>query len=193
MNWFNLGYSLCILIWLSICKTPCRSVAKEASQDYGQTVPDSLPHSNESQEQALVSSGKPHDPPSSLFSTLNTSPAPEIDPSRLVERARHFQLSTEEYIDPSAFLEVPSFDLTAFIEQLHVVCVHQGYLALADPSINRLQRPLTLLFSIMDRESLTSYFEAALHSKGPLEQWSNMPFFPTHGTSFILRSIQTVQ
>lgn len=76
-----------------------------------------------------------------------------------------------------------NFDLlSAFIERLQMVCVYHGYLALTDPSISpeRLRRQFIFPLSMMDRESLASYFEAALHARTtqePLKLWTEMPFF----------------
>jgi hypothetical protein len=45
--------------------------------------------------------------------------------------------------------------VSAFIQKLLLVALHQGHLALRDPSIgmDQLQRPFGLIFSMMSRET----------------------------------------
>lgn len=98
----------------------------------------------------------------------------------------HFASSEKSYGPSPLFTHIsePSgFDfLSAFIERLQMMCVYHGYLALTDPSISleRLRRQFIFPLSMMDRESLASYFEAALHARTtqePLKLWTEMPFF----------------
>ncbi|GKZ82531.1 hypothetical protein AnigIFM56816_007349 [Aspergillus niger] len=76
--------------------------------------------------------------------------------------------------------------ISEFMERLLLAASHQGYLALSNPSIglNQLQRPFGFIFSMMNRERLTSFFEAELHaqlSQKPLEGWEGIPFFRLGG------------
>jgi hypothetical protein len=77
-------------------------------------------------------------------------------------------------------------EVGAFIQQLLLVALYQGHLALRDTSIglDQLQRPFGLIFSMMNRERLASYFKAELHSQlsqKPLDGWDEVPFFRLGG------------
>jgi hypothetical protein len=76
--------------------------------------------------------------------------------------------------------------VSAFIQKLLLVALHQGHLALGDPSIgmDQLQRPSGLIFSMMSRERLKSYFKAKLYAQSshkPLDMWGEIPFFRLGG------------
>ncbi|KAF3394095.1 hypothetical protein F1880_004606 [Penicillium rolfsii] len=78
--------------------------------------------------------------------------------------------------------EMPNIDVTEFIERLHIAALYQGYLALNNPSfgMDQLQRPFGLIFTMMNRDRLTSYFKAELHAQinqKPLDGWEEVPFF----------------
>jgi hypothetical protein len=73
-------------------------------------------------------------------------------------------------------------DVTEFIERLLLVGLHQGHLALSNPSfgMDQLQRPFGLIFTMMNRDRLTSYFRAELYAQvnqKPLDGWEEVPFF----------------
>jgi hypothetical protein len=77
-------------------------------------------------------------------------------------------------------------EVSAFIQQLLLVVLYQGHLALGDTSIglDQLQRPFGLIFSMMNREQLKSYFKAELDSQlsqKPLDGWNEVPFFRLGG------------
>lgn len=77
-------------------------------------------------------------------------------------------------------------EVSEFIERLLVTALYQGYLALSNPAIglDKLQKPFGLIFSMMNRERLASYFKAELYaqvSQKPLEGWEEVPFFRLGG------------
>lgn len=72
--------------------------------------------------------------------------------------------------------------VTEFIERLLLEALYQGYLALSSPSfgMDQLQRPFGLIFAMMNRDRLTSYFRAELYAqvnRKPLDGWEEVPFF----------------
>lgn len=76
--------------------------------------------------------------------------------------------------------------VSSFVEQLHVTCIYQGFLALSDSSLSLtdLMTPFRFLLATVDRKRLTSFFEAALHarlSQQRLEGWDDIPFFSLGG------------
>ncbi|KAJ5332226.1 uncharacterized protein N7506_006009 [Penicillium brevicompactum] len=76
--------------------------------------------------------------------------------------------------------------VSSFIEQLHVTCIYQGFLALSDSSLSLadLMTPFRFLLATVDRKRLISFFEAALHarlSQQRLEGWDDIPFFSLGG------------
>lgn len=131
------------------------------------------------QHLSMFSSEQPLSP-SSLLTDFNANSASD---HRQAEEYKCFSRPpTEDTTEPSSSQETSGLDLTAFIERLHVVCVCQGYLVLTDPSIGLdcLRKPFRLMLSMMDRERLASYFEAAVHariSRRPFEHWTEVPFF----------------
>lgn len=81
----------------------------------------------------------------------------------------------------TSIIEVPEF-----IERLLLAALYQGHLALSNPAIglDQLQKPFGLIFSMMNRERLTSYFKAELYaqvSQKPLDGWEEVPFFRLGG------------
>ncbi|KAJ5492683.1 hypothetical protein N7539_001429, partial [Penicillium diatomitis] len=81
---------------------------------------------------------------------------------------------------------MPILEVSAFSKRLLLAALYQGYLALCNPSISldQLQRPFGLIFSMMNRERLTSYFKAELYaqvSQKPLDGWEEVPFFRLGG------------
>lgn len=76
----------------------------------------------------------------------------------------------------------PIIDVTEFIERLLLAALYQGHLALNNSSLgmDQLQRPFGLIFTMMNRDRLTSYFKAELHAQvnqKPLDGWEEVPFF----------------
>lgn len=76
--------------------------------------------------------------------------------------------------------------VSEFIERLHLAALYQGHLALCNQSIGlcQLQRPFGLIFSMMNRDRLASYFKAELYAhvnKKPLDGWEEVPFFSLGG------------
>ncbi|KAJ6104340.1 hypothetical protein N7523_010660, partial [Penicillium sp. IBT 18751x] len=79
-----------------------------------------------------------------------------------------------------------SIEISDFIERLLLAALYQGHLALCNPSIglDQLQRPFGLIFRMMSRENLTSYFKAKLYaqvSRKQLDGWEEVPFFRLGG------------
>ncbi|CEJ55190.1 hypothetical protein PMG11_01459 [Penicillium brasilianum] len=73
-------------------------------------------------------------------------------------------------------------DVTEFIERLLLAALYQGHLALSDPSfsMDQLQRPFGLIFTMMNRDRLTAYFKAEIYAqvnRKPLDGWEEVPFF----------------
>lgn len=167
--------------WRDIMQT-CVAQAKDAGTDCDDHVPGAPQHSNESNAHQLTPPEHSQGPSSPLPAALNESIPPTIDPPPLVKHRQFSRPFIENAALPLASPEKPAFDLSTFIERLHVVCIYHGYLTLSDPSVGleRLQRPFLFLLSMMDREHLTAYVEAALNariSRRPLAQWNEVPFF----------------
>lgn len=78
-------------------------------------------------------------------------------------------------------------DVSSFMQKLHVAIAYHGYLLLANPSASptRLQGHFRLLFTVMSRENMTSYFAACLHAamcgKKLEHKWSFVPCFRLGG------------
>jgi hypothetical protein len=129
--------------------------------------------------------------------TINSSPRPRQQPPinrRSPNLPSHYPLDgTDLYKPNSAALphpvnspEVSVTDVSAFIHRLLLEALYQGHLALGDPSISlsQLQRPFGLIFSMMNRERLTSYLKAEMYSQihqTPLTGWDEVPFFRLGG------------
>ncbi|KAJ5975740.1 hypothetical protein N7481_009447 [Penicillium waksmanii] len=82
--------------------------------------------------------------------------------------------------------EISILEVSGFIERLLLAALYQGHLALCNSSIglDQLQRPFGIIFSIMRRERLASYFKAELYahaSKKPLDGWEEVPLFRLGG------------
>ncbi|KAL2827589.1 hypothetical protein BDW59DRAFT_56172 [Aspergillus cavernicola] len=78
-------------------------------------------------------------------------------------------------------MEVP-----AFVEQLRIACLYQGFLVLNNPSIplDVLRRPFRLLLSLVTREAITLFFRDRLHArlaKRQAEGFSEIPGFKLGG------------
>ena len=149
----------------------CLALAKDANMEDDQAAPDASPQKDFSASTNLASKGR-----GNLTSpvSLNRNPA-RIDPSQPAWPG------TEDATECPPSSE-PAFDLSAFIERLHIACVYQGYLTLSDPftSLDYIRSRFRLLLNIMDRGTLESYFEAALHARiyqTHLEQWGEVPLF----------------
>lgn len=87
---------------------------------------------------------------------------------------------------PANSARMTIIEVSAFIQQLLLVALYQSHLALRDTSIgmDQLRRPFGLLLSMMNRERLTSYFNAELHSllsQKPMDGWDDVPFFRLGG------------
>lgn len=79
-----------------------------------------------------------------------------------------------------------SVEYSTFSKRLRVACLLQSYAALGDPSISskRLRRPFRLLWTLMDRERMTTFFEAALNAavvEKRIEDYQEIPFFALGG------------
>jgi len=73
-------------------------------------------------------------------------------------------------------------DVTVFIERLLLTALYQGHLALSNPvfEMDQLQKPFGLIFTMMNRDRLKSYFKAELYAqinRKPLDGWEEVPFF----------------
>lgn len=155
----------------------CLDLTKETNMEDDPAASDASPQNGFAEDTYLASNG-----PESLTSSLSIDGnSPRIDPSHPARPA------TED-----------ATDLSAFIERLHIACVYQGYLTLSNPStsLDYIRSRFRLLLSIMDRETLESYFEAALHARiyqTRLENWGEVPLFSlgdagTHSRRYKARS-----
>lgn len=162
----------------------CLRSVKEAGCDGERETPDASPASDESP--SMPSIAKEKNPVQSWAveliarSQLNTSQPSGANRTR----SQDVPIGSSPYISSST--EVTDIELPAFIERLHLACLSQGYMALRDKSIpmDRLRRPFRLLLTFMSRERITSYFEAALHSRlsqRRLDEWKDVPFFSLGG------------
>lgn len=151
----------------------CLDLAKEASEDH---------------DVSGLSPGS-EKPPGSLSGRRSNGPAIPSDPklplSPTLSDVRDSLSSPRTGSDTSSLAEnivVSHMELSAFMERLHMACLYQAYLVLANPAIpmDRLKRPFLLLFTIMDRTRMISFFQAALLAKvgqSRLDEWSEVPFF----------------
>ncbi|KAI9041072.1 bZIP transcription factor [Aspergillus affinis] len=150
----------------------CLDLAKEASEDHD--LPEMSPGSEKSQ-------------PSPGQGTSNSIP-PELKSNPLspaLSEVKDYVCSPHASSDsssPSENIVVSHMELSAFMERLHMACLYQAYLVLANPavSMDRLKRPFQLLLTVMDRTRMVSYFQAALHAKvgqSRLDEWREVPFF----------------
>jgi hypothetical protein len=108
-------------------------------------------------------------------------------PHRLPEDGTQLPHPTSAILPHAAHsVGIAIIEVSAFIQQLLLVALYQGHLALGDTSIGlgQLQRPFGLLFSMMNRERLKSYLKAELDSQlsqKPLDGWDEVPFFRLGG------------
>lgn len=96
----------------------------------------------------------------------------------------HPNSAVPPYTDNS--LGMSTIEVSEFIEKLLLAALYEGHLALCNPSIglDQLRRPFGLIFHMMSRERLTSYFKAELDaqvSQKPLDGWEDVPFFRLGG------------
>lgn len=148
------------------------SMASEASLDDGTRVPNS--------------SNKTIDSPAALQGPTVNRPAPDIP--------LHLPMDGIEFYNPNSTVMsytvtssgISVLEVSGFIDRLLLAALYQGYLALCNPSIglDQLQRPFGIIFSIMSRERLASYFKAELYahaSQKPLDGWEEVPLFRLGG------------
>lgn len=150
----------------------CLDLAKETSEE--QDLPELSPDSGKSQS----SSEKAND--QAIPSELVSDPM-----SPALSEVKGYMCSSNSSSDtssPSENIVVSRMELSAFMERLHMACLYQAYLVLANPSISmeRLKRPFRLLFTVMDRTRMVAFFQAAMHAKvgqSRLDEWREVPFF----------------
>lgn len=83
---------------------------------------------------------------------------------------------------PSRALSSPPMSYSLFIKQLELVTLQQAYLALSNPEIQsrKLRRTFVFLWTLMDRECMAVYVEAALNAalaEKRIEYSDDVPFF----------------
>lgn len=74
-----------------------------------------------------------------------------------------------------------STELTEFIGQLRLACAQNAFNTLSDPrvSLDSTRNKFQFLLSLMNRESLTSYYKASLKARldrSDLDDWAAVPF-----------------
>ncbi|KAH8433388.1 bZIP transcription factor [Aspergillus melleus] len=150
----------------------CLDLAKEASEDHD--LPELSPGSEKSQSSSGQSTGH------SIPPELKSNPlSPALSEVKDYVCSPH---TNSETSSPSENIVMSHMELSAFMERLHMACLYQAYLVLANPavSMDRLRRPFRLLFTVMDRTRMVSFFQAALHAKvgqSRLDEWREVPFF----------------
>lgn len=139
------------------------------------------PEASSSREQLTSLEQQTRTPPQPYAVNSVATPPLEISP----DYCEGFEPFSSGY--PFVFdqTEMSPMELSIFIRRLHIACLFQAYFALRDRSItlDRLQRPFGFLLTFMSRDRITSYFEAAIHSKfnrQRLDGW-NVPFFSLGG------------
>lgn len=75
---------------------------------------------------------------------------------------------------------------SVFVQYLRISCLYQGFLLLKNPSVplNALRRPFRLLLSLVQRETITSFFYNSLYARlnnTQPEEWNEIPFFSIGG------------
>ncbi|KAJ5936405.1 hypothetical protein N7454_005040 [Penicillium verhagenii] len=145
--------------------------------------------SEASPEDGMQHSGKPtkttESSQSSLQSPINP-PSPKLSSNLLNNPDGSYQPEGDIQRHSVSFSGKSIVGVSEFIEKLHLAAIYQGYVALCDQSIglDRLQRPFGLMFSMMNRECLASYFKAEYNaqlSQNTLVGWDEVPFFRLGG------------
>ncbi|KAJ5662898.1 hypothetical protein N7507_003629 [Penicillium longicatenatum] len=133
-----------------------------------------------------IDSNKTIDSPSASKEPTIKRPSPDI-PLHLPQNgpeSNHVKSAVMPYTATSSGVSI--IEVSNFIERLLLTSLYQGYLGLCNPSIglDQLQRPFGLIFSMMSRERLSSYFKAKLYaqvSQKPLDGWEEVPLFRLGG------------
>ncbi|PLB47447.1 hypothetical protein P170DRAFT_439105 [Aspergillus steynii IBT 23096] len=150
----------------------CLDLAKETSEE--QDLSELSPDSGKSQSSPDKANG-PSVPPELVSNPIS----PAISEVKDYVCSPH---SSSDRSSPSENIVVSHMELSAFMERLHMACLYQAYLVLANPSVSmdRLKRPFRLLFTVIDRTRMVAFFQAALHAKvgqSRLDEWREVPFF----------------
>jgi hypothetical protein len=150
------------------------SLASEASSDGRARIADEPPQSEEDEYSSQ---------------SLQVATTTRLLPS--IPLPAHFDHDRSHYTSTGAPHTISSsttsfIELSDFIERLNTEALYQSYLALSNQAIalDQLQRPFGFIFSIMDRESVTSYAKAELDAtinQKPLEGWERVPLFSLGG------------
>lgn len=88
-----------------------------------------------------------------------------------------------------AIVEAP-----VFVQYLRISCLYQGFLMLKNPSVplNALRRPFRLLLSLVQRETITSFFYNCLYARlnnSQPDKWNEIPFFRLGGAGTHYREV----
>ncbi|THC94156.1 hypothetical protein EYZ11_006364 [Aspergillus tanneri] len=158
----------------------CLDLAREAASEGDQDIFDLSSESSKSRSSVTAEPNHV-----SLPVELNSSPTSMLGLPELTNAQGLPQVSSGSF-SPSEPFSMSPMELSVFMERLHISCLSQGFLFLANPKIptDRLQRPFRFLFTVMDRAQITSFFEAALHarvSRQRLKDWREVPFFNLGG------------
>ncbi|KAL5044239.1 hypothetical protein BDW71DRAFT_199110 [Aspergillus fruticulosus] len=151
------------------------------------TVAAGLSLDDDDELRALVDSNETIDsPPRASQQPTIRRPSPNLLSHHPLDGTELYQPSSAVLPHPVNSPEVSVIEVSAFIQRLLLEALYQGHLALGDPSIglSQLQRPFGIIFSMMNRERLTSYFKAELYSQihqKPLTGWDEIPFFRLGG------------
>lgn len=81
-----------------------------------------------------------------------------------------------------------------FVQYLRISCLYQGFLMLKNPSVplNALRRPFRLLLSLVQRETITSFFHNCLYARlnnNQPDKWDEIPFFRLGGAGTHYREV----
>ncbi|KAE8360476.1 hypothetical protein BDV27DRAFT_134502 [Aspergillus caelatus] len=167
---------------IETCRS-CTAVLDQAD-DEGTMSPNCTPSADQS---PFVLREKPAGEQSSLVTFQSTVPSSLSVSSNLVGRLNGFPMP----LSPGSPLlfdtaTVTVVDVTLFTRQLRVACAYHAYYSLRDTSFKLadLQRKFRFLLSMLNRERLTSYFEAAVQAPvhpSRLAEWQDIPFFSVGG------------
>ncbi|KAH7122992.1 hypothetical protein EDB81DRAFT_813376 [Dactylonectria macrodidyma] len=90
---------------------------------------------------------------------------------------------------------ISAIEIPLFTRQLGRACAYHAYFSLRNPSlqVNDLRGKFRFLLSMLSRERLTSYFEAAVQAEvhpSLMDEWNGVPFLSVGGagTHYLLRS-----
>lgn len=81
-----------------------------------------------------------------------------------------------------------------FVQYLRISCLYQGFLMLKNPTVplNALRRPFRLLLSLVQRETITSFFYNCLYARlnnSHPDEWNEIPFFRLGGAGTHYREV----